>query len=116
MTHGRMLFLESTCTILRCTSEDFWSIYESDKLATDVLSHDILTNVIGANRERLRAAERRYRLDDLLSGMIIHAPHPLGQRYVAVSLHIAHQKGEEAVIHLANAWMEQLFLPSQFFK
>jgi hypothetical protein len=48
--------------------------------------------------------------------MIIHAPHPLGQRYVAVSLYIAHQKGEEAVIDLANAWMEQLFLPSQFLK
>jgi hypothetical protein len=42
MTHRRILFLESTCTILGCTSEEFWSIYESDKLATDVLSDNVL--------------------------------------------------------------------------
>ncbi|KIM40633.1 hypothetical protein M413DRAFT_446058 [Hebeloma cylindrosporum] len=105
------MFLESTCATLGCRSEEFWSIYDSDKLAADVLSNEILTNVIAANHERLRVAEHRYRLDDLLTGMVIHAPHPLGQRYAAVSLHIAHEKGEDTVINLATAWMEQLFLP-----
>ena len=116
MCHQRKVFLGSICTTLRCTPDEFWSIYENDEVATDVLSNNILTNVIGANHEKLRAAERRYRIDDLLSGMIIHAPHPLGQRYVAVSIHIAHKKGEDVVIDLAKAWMEQLFLPSQSLK
>jgi hypothetical protein len=116
MSHRRTMFFESTCTILSCKPEDFWSIYENDKVATDVLSNDILHNVIGTNYERLRVANRRCRLDDLLSSMVIHAPHPLGQRYVAVSLHIARQKGEDAVINLAKAWMEQLFLPSQYLE
>jgi hypothetical protein len=75
MTYRRILFLESTCTILGCTSEEFWSIYENDKLAIHVLSDDVLTNVIGTNHERLRVADRRCRLDDLLSGMIIHMHH-----------------------------------------
>jgi len=114
--HHHKVFLGSICTTLGCTPDEFWSTYENDKVATDVLSNNILTNVIGTNHEKLRAAERRYRIDDLLSGMIIHAPHPLGQRYVAVSIHIAHKKGEDAVIDLAKAWMEQLFLPSQFLK
>ncbi|KIM40632.1 hypothetical protein M413DRAFT_28425 [Hebeloma cylindrosporum] len=111
MTHQRTLCFESTCTILGCKSEEFWSIYEDEKLATDVLSNEILTNVVATNHEWLRVADHRYRLDDFLTGMIIHAPHPLGQRYAAVSLLIAHQKGEGAVINLAKAWMEQLFLP-----
>ena len=88
MSHRRTMFFESTCTILGCKPGDFWSIYENDKVATDVLSDDILTNVIGTNYERLRVADRRCHLDDLLSAMIIRAPHPLGQRYVAISLHI----------------------------
>lgn len=113
MSHRRTMFFESTCTILGCKPGDFWSIYENDKVATDVLSDDILTNVIGTNYERLRVADRRCHLDDLLSAMIIHAPHPLGQRYVAISLHIAYLKGEDAIINLAKAWMEHLFLPSQ---
>jgi len=41
MTHRRTAFLESTYTILGCTSKAFWSIYEDDKLETDVLSNDI---------------------------------------------------------------------------
>jgi len=111
------VFLGPICTILGCAPDEFWSIYDNDKVATDILSNDILSSVIGTNHETLRAADRRYRFDNLLSGMIIHAPHPLGRRYVAVCLHIAHQKGKAAaVVNLAKAWMEQLFLPSQFLK
>ncbi|KIM47112.1 hypothetical protein M413DRAFT_422839 [Hebeloma cylindrosporum] len=109
--HHCTVFPETICTTLKCTPDEFWSIYNNNDLATDALSDEILTNVIGAKHERLRAADRRCRLDDLVSGMIIHAPHPLGLRYVAVCLRIAHQKGEDTVFRLANAWMEQLFLP-----
>lgn len=116
MSHSGAMLFDSTCTILGCTSEYFWSIYDNDNGSTLVLSTYILTNIIDTNHERLRAADRRIRLNYLLFSMIVHVPHPLGQRYVAVSLHIAHQKGEDAVINLAKAWMEQLFFPSQFLK
>src|SRR5436853_6729 len=56
-----------------------------------VLSNDILTNVIGENHERLH---QRGQLDDLLSGMIVDAPHTPGPRYIVVALYRAHRKGE----------------------
>jgi hypothetical protein len=46
--------------------------------------------------------------------MLEHAPHPLGRRYVAVSLHVAHQNGEDEVVNAAKAWLDNLFLPSSF--
>ncbi|KAH9035620.1 hypothetical protein EDB85DRAFT_1943256 [Lactarius pseudohatsudake] len=54
----------------------------------------------------------RYRLDDLLSAMLLHAPNSLGQRYVAICLHIAHEKGEDGVVtNAAKAWLDNLLLP-----
>ncbi|KAH9920956.1 uncharacterized protein B0H18DRAFT_1022933 [Fomitopsis serialis] len=42
--------------------------------------------------------------------MLQHAPTAAGKRYVAIALHIAHQKGEEAVVNLARTWLQSLFL------
>ncbi|KAH9026718.1 hypothetical protein EDB83DRAFT_1926692 [Lactarius deliciosus] len=101
-------FTESTCTVLTCTSQEFQSFYDNESLLTDDLSDDALRNIIGPNRTRLREAETRYRLDDLLSAMLEHAPHPLGRRYVAVSLHVAREDG---VVNAAKSWMDNLLLP-----
>jgi hypothetical protein len=105
---------ESTCTILTCTSEGFEDFFNNERLVTEVLSDDVRRNVIHPNRARLRAAESRYRLDDLLYAMLEHAPDRLGQRYVAVSLHVAHQKGVDGIVDAAKAWLENLLLPSPF--
>ncbi|KAH9012724.1 hypothetical protein EDB85DRAFT_1900150 [Lactarius pseudohatsudake] len=102
---------ESTYTVLTCTSQEFQSFYDNESLLTDDLSDDALRNIIGPNSARLRKAETRYRLDDLLSAMLEHAPHPLGRRYVAVSLHVARQMGEDGVVNTAKAWLDDLLLP-----
>ncbi|KAH9168291.1 hypothetical protein EDB89DRAFT_2074117 [Lactarius sanguifluus] len=102
---------ESTYTVLTCTSQEFQSFYDNESLLTDDLSDDALRNIIGPNSARLREAETRYRLDDLLSAMLEHAPHPLGRRYVAVTLHVARQKGEDGVVNAAKAWLDGLLLP-----
>jgi len=107
---------ESTCTVLTCTSEGFQDLYNNDRLRTEVLSDDALCNIIRPNSARLRAADPRCRLDDLLSAMLKHAPHLLGQRYVAVYLHVAHQKGEDGVVNAAKAWLDYLLLPSSFVR
>jgi len=113
MSHRRTLSVESTCTILSCTSDQFWEFYTN--YSTCILSEDA-AKIIDKNRQHLQAADKRYRLDDLLSAMLEHAPHPLGQRYVAVALHIAHEKGVETVVDVAKAWMDYLLLPSKFLK
>ncbi|KAH9046948.1 hypothetical protein EDB83DRAFT_2403959 [Lactarius deliciosus] len=43
--------------------------------------------------------------------MLLHAPNSLGQRYVAICLHIAHEKGENGVVNAAKAWSDNLLLP-----
>lgn len=116
MSLSRTLFvasIESTCTIITCTSEDFLQLYDNKTLSTDVLAEEVEANVIRPNAEDLRAASQQYYLDELLSTMLTNAPHPCGKRYVAITLHIAHNKGE--VINAAKAWMDYLFLPSEFF-
>ncbi|KAH8992899.1 hypothetical protein EDB92DRAFT_1855517, partial [Lactarius akahatsu] len=102
--------LESICSVLTITSDEFNVVYENDTIPTDVLI-DEARNIIGNNCARLREAEHRYRLDDLLSAMLLHAPNFLGQRYVAICLHIAHQKGEDGVVNAAKAWLDNLLLP-----
>lgn len=113
MSHRRTPSVESTCTILSCTSDQFLEFHAG--YSTSVLAEDA-AKIIAKNCQRLRAANKRYRLDDFLSAMLVHAPHPPGQRYVAVALHIAHEKGEDAVVDVAKAWMDNLFLPSKFLK
>ena len=102
---------ESICTVLTRASEEYEDFFANEELLTEVLSDDALHNIIRPNSERLRAADGRYRLDDLLYAMLKHAPHPLGQRYVAICLHIAHQKSEDGVVNAAKAWLDNLLLP-----
>jgi hypothetical protein len=109
--HLRSSSVESTCALLSCTSEIWSDIYDNRKLNTDVLANDVL----GRDREKLKAASHGlYRLDKLLDAMLEHALSDDGKRYVAVALHIAHNKGGDAVVNLAQAWMDHLFLPSKF--
>ncbi|KAN0133015.1 hypothetical protein V8E53_009188 [Lactarius tabidus] len=103
--------LESISTVLTCTSEEFQVFYNNDNLSTEALVQDALKSIISPNTGKLSEADKRYRLHDLLSAMLQHAPDPLGQRYVAVCLHIAHQKGEDGVVNAAKAWLDNLFLP-----
>lgn len=66
-------------------------------LPTKVLSDDALLSAqhhSPEQRKSVRAADQRYRLGDLLSAMLNYAPYTSGERYVAICLHIAHQKGE----------------------
>jgi hypothetical protein len=107
--------VESIRAVLTGTSEEFRDFYDDERLVTDVLVHEALENILGPKRERLHEADKRYRLHDLLSAMLVHAPHPLGQRYVAVCLHIVHQKGEDGVVNAAKVWLDNLFLPSPSF-
>ncbi|KAI9466109.1 hypothetical protein BJY52DRAFT_1413613 [Lactarius psammicola] len=93
------------------SSEDYEKFYSNEGLPAEELCDDVLRNVIRPNSAMLRAADRRYHLDKLLSAMLEHAPHPLGRRYVAVCLHIAHQKGEDGVLGAAKAWLDNLLLP-----
>ena len=104
--------LESIRTVLTCTSEEFWDVYDDANIETGTLVQDALDHIIGPNIEKLRAADKRYRLDGLLSAMLLHAPEPSGQRYVAICLHIAHGKGEDGIVSAAKAWLDYLFLPS----
>ncbi|KAH9168292.1 hypothetical protein EDB89DRAFT_2074118 [Lactarius sanguifluus] len=103
--------VESICSVLTFTSNEFKDVYENENLLTEVLSDEALRGIIDRNRVRLREADSRYRLDDLLSAMLLHAPHSSGRRYVAVCLHIAHQKGEDGVVNAAKAWLDNLLLP-----
>jgi lipopolysaccharide biosynthesis protein len=115
MSLPRLDSLESIRAVLTCTSEKFQVFYENDNLNTGALVQDALKNIIGPNTEKLREADKRYRLHDLLSAMLLHAPKPLGQRYVAVCLHIVHQQGEDGVVNAAKVWLDHLFLPSPSF-
>lgn len=70
--------------------------------------------MIGPNRERLRAGTNRYRLDDVITAILEHAPHSDGRRYVAAVLIIVQRRGGEAVVEAAQAWVDHLFFPSRF--
>jgi len=104
----------TNCTVLTSTSEDYQTFFDNSSLLTDVLCDGVLCNTIHPNMGRLHAADQQCRLDDLLTAMLMHAPHPLGQRYVAFCLHIAHQKGVDEVINAAKAWLDYLMFPSPF--
>lgn len=93
---------------MSCTFSD------NGNVPTKVLCDDVLRIVIHPNSARLRAADPRCHLDELLFAMLQHAPHPLGQRYVATCLLTAHQRGKDGVVEAAKAWLDNLFLPSPF--
>ncbi|KAF9028875.1 hypothetical protein BDZ89DRAFT_743398 [Hymenopellis radicata] len=82
-------------------------------LDTNVLCDDLLYNTIrstGKYHDELAAASDQYHLDKLLESMLNYAPTPAGRRYVAIALHIAHHKGGDAVVQVAQAWLHHLFL------
>ena len=114
MSLSRSDSVESICAVLTCASEEYEDMFQ-ESLLTDVLYEDALNKIILPNSERLRAADGRFRLEDLLYAMLKHAPHSSGRRYVAICLHIAHQKGEDGVVNAAKVWLENLLLPSTFF-
>jgi hypothetical protein len=105
---------DSVESVLTLTYEDYEDFYPNETLRSEVLAGDVLRNIIHPNCARLRAADNRYRLDDLLIALLNHAPHPLGQRYIALSLLVAHQEGEDGVVRAARAWLDGLLLPSVF--
>ena len=99
------------------TSEEYQTLYGNKRLLTEDLSNQALHNVnyvILPNITSLRGADEQHHLNDLLRGMLKHAPHPLGERYVAVSLLSAQQRGEDVLVRTAKAWLDHLVIPSQF--
>ena len=96
------------------TSEEYQTLYGNKRLLTEDLSNRALHDVILPNIATLRGADEQHHLDCLLRGMLKHAPHPLGERYVAVSLLIAQQRGKDAIVRAAKAWLDHLVIPSQF--
>ena len=104
---------DSSSSIL-ITSEEYQTLYGNKRLLTEDLSNQALHAVILPNITSLRGADEQHHLNDLLRGMLKHAPHPLGERYVAVSLPIAQQRGEDALVRTAKAWLDHLVIPSQF--
>jgi len=113
MSHRRVNSAGSILSILSCSLDEFSDFYDGP-YATNILIEDA-KEVISHNRALLRqASEDRYLLDELLLGMLDHAPDPSGQRYVATVLHIANKKGIVAVTDAAKAWLDYLFFPSQF--
>jgi hypothetical protein len=104
---------DSTGT-LTVTSETFNAFYHNDSFSTKGLSEDVLSNIIRLHSAKIQAADNRYRLDDLLSALLKYAPHPLGRRYIALSLLAAHQEGEDGLVRAARAWLDGLLLPSVF--
>ncbi|KAL0952337.1 hypothetical protein HGRIS_006617 [Hohenbuehelia grisea] len=118
MSHARTVSQESVSSIssiLSCSSETFYNLYNDENVATHTLCQAALNDIIEPERQQLQdvmaKGNKRFRLDELLIGMLEHAPHPDGRRYVAVALHIAHGKGLQAVIEVAQAWLDSLFFP-----
>jgi hypothetical protein len=101
--------------ILSCSSDRFSEFYNGP-YATNVLVRDAKRIISRSHAALLQEAnsQGRYRLDELLLGMLDHAPDPSGQRYVAVVLNVAVVKGVGAVVEAARAWLDYLFFPSQF--
>lgn len=113
MSHKRVDSASTILTILSCSSNEFSEFYDGP-YATHLLVEDA-KRIIHRNQAILKEANQdRYRLDELLLGMLEHAPDPSGQRYVAVVLHIANTKGTGAVTEAAKAWLDYLFFPSPY--
>lgn len=111
MTYMRSPSLEPLISALFPRPDEYWNLYERGP-DTNALVDSVMVNVIQKHQQSLRKGHKLYQLDSLLHGMLTEAPHPAGKRHVAVSLHIAHTKGDAAVLELAKVWMENLFLPS----
>jgi hypothetical protein len=80
--HERDASFKSICTVLSCSLGEYLNLFDDDSVHTP---EAVLKSVIDPN-ESLRASNSLYPMDDLLRGMVIHAPHPHGRGYAAVAL------------------------------
>jgi len=113
MPYSRVNSASSILTILSCDSDRFSEFYDGGITTADLVRD--AKRIIRHNRELLRkSSQDRYRLDELLLGMLDDAPDPSGTRYVAVVLHVANDKGSDAVVEAAKAWLDYLYFPSPF--
>ena len=118
-SQARPSHFESTCTVLSCTSAQWGETYNDTALDPNVLANDVLV-MIGPNgcyhQDLVAASDYDYRLDKLLIGMLEYSPTAAGKHYVVFALHIARGNGAEAVVCLAKAWMQSLFLRSESWR
>lgn len=103
---------DPAASVLIFSSEEYRTLYEDKNLLTEDLYKNVMDNVILPNKAMLRAVDKQYRLDAVLYAMLEYAPHPLGVRYVAASLLVAYQLGEDGLVNAAKAWLNHLLLPS----
>src|SRR5258705_12336004 len=88
MSHRRLNSADSILSILSCPRKEFNEVYDGG-YATDALVEDA-KKIFCQNQVLLKQiGQDRYRLDELLLGMLDDAPDPSGQRYVAIVLHIS---------------------------
>ncbi|KAJ6511282.1 hypothetical protein C8R47DRAFT_1094439 [Mycena vitilis] len=97
-------------SLLSCSSAEFEEFFENDNLHTDVLVDDCLT-YIQQHENELRAANKKYHLDEVLRGMVKWGPSDAGRRYAAVVIHVASHHGLESVVSAAQSWVDNLLLP-----
>jgi hypothetical protein len=93
MSHKRVDSATTILSILSCSSDTFSEFYEGPYV-TNILVEDAKRIISRSQTLLQEASQDRYRLDELLLGMLDHAPDPSGQRYVAVVLHIANDERE----------------------
>ncbi len=101
---------EFTSTLLSYKSAEYRELVDRDD-DIDMLV-GIAKQIIQVHTVTLREDIKQQGLDNFLSAMLTYAPHPEGQRYVAVVLQIAHKHGPEAVVKVARTW-RGLFFESQ---
>ena len=83
MSHSFWCLLTRLAASWHARPKNTTTFFHNRKLLTEALSDGVLRNVVRPNITRLRAADGWYRLDDLWSAMLEHAPHPLWQRQVS---------------------------------
>ncbi|KAJ7629369.1 hypothetical protein DFH06DRAFT_1480366 [Mycena polygramma] len=91
-------------------STDFVEFFEDENPNTDALVEDCI-NFINKHEEELRAESNKYRLDEVLRGMMHWAPSSAGKRYAAVALYVAIHQGFESVKTVAQSWVDNLLVP-----
>ncbi|KAL9708936.1 hypothetical protein Ac2012v2_007752 [Leucoagaricus gongylophorus] len=109
MTHQHSSSEDSISSILSCTSETFHQIYSSPS-DTGQLVSNVQKNVLDRFRADLESNHSKCDRYKLLMAMLDHAPIDSGKRYVATVLAIAGTRGVEAVIEVADQWLEHMFL------
>lgn len=112
MTHQHSSSEDSISSILSCTSETFHQIYSSPS-DTGQLVSNVQKNVLDRFRADLESNHSKCDRYKLLMAMLDHAPIDSGKRYVATVLAIAGTRGVEAVIEVADQWLEHMFLRSE---